>query len=81
MPSTLCSVCSNEPEDIIRLFMKCDVATRTWNAIFIWLDINNLLVSSLFDLASWLDSLTVNRWKKVIIESIVKYYLLGLMEF
>lgn len=41
-PSIMSLGCSIRVKDLIRLLVKCQVATRTWNSISMWMDMQVL---------------------------------------
>lgn len=54
VPSILCPSFQLEVEQLNRLFIRCEMAARTWNAILSWLDIDD----SYFDIVHEIFSYT-----------------------
>ena len=69
--NVLCPICNVEEENLMHLFGRCEVAARTWEALFKWLDIQ---VSNFRDPSEFLkneSNLKLNEKKKIVIEAIV----------
>lgn len=79
--NTLCLICNLEVEQLDYLFIKCDVAARTWNAIFKWLGIQLIsfdCINGLFDL---IDATGGSSNKRRVIDDMVSTSLWYLLRF
>jgi len=53
------------------VFLNCDVAAQLWNTIAKWLDLPFPLFIDLVELKTWVDLVSLSKWKKKVVEVIV----------
>ncbi|GJX61980.1 RNA-directed DNA polymerase, eukaryota, reverse transcriptase zinc-binding domain protein [Tanacetum coccineum] len=56
IPNVLCPICGIDQEDITHLFLKCEVTSEIWRAIFTWLGSVPPDIGSIKDLFLWIDN-------------------------
>lgn len=56
IPSILCPICQLEAEQIGHLFLRCEVAARTWNAIFSWINVVPSNFDTIFEMFIFIDN-------------------------
>ncbi|GJT09443.1 RNA-directed DNA polymerase, eukaryota [Tanacetum coccineum] len=56
IPNVLCPICGIDQEDITHLFLKCEVTSEIWRAIFTWLGFVPPDIGSIKDLFLWIDN-------------------------
>ena len=71
LTSNLCPLCGLEEEKIDHLFIRCDVAARTWEALFKWLDIQVANFRDPSELIFMIDTVKISTPKKQNILAVV----------
>ncbi|KAL4567247.1 hypothetical protein LXL04_022824 [Taraxacum kok-saghyz] len=69
--NVLCPLCGVEEENLMHLFRRCEVAARTWEALFKWSDIQVSNFRDPNELLKNVGELKLNGNKKRVIEAIV----------
>lgn len=64
----MCLLCELEVEQLDHIFLKCEVAARTWNAMFKWSYISQPHFPSVIDLFVWIDQVSIFAKKKVLVD-------------
>ncbi|PWA83353.1 reverse transcriptase domain, Reverse transcriptase zinc-binding domain protein [Artemisia annua] len=81
MNSLNCPVCNNGTETLYHSFWTCSLAASVWACVFNWLDLQPPSLSSLNDLYSWIDSISMSTIKRSIIDVISGVVLWSLWSF
>lgn len=69
--NSLCPFCVGEPKNVEDLFLRCEIAARTWDGICRWVDLERPLVLSIIELFNWLELMPCNSNRKDIMKSIL----------
>lgn len=68
--SIMCPLCVLEVEQLYYIFLKCEIAAKTWNAMFKWLDISPFLVVTIIDFLKDIDQLPISTKKKSVVDAV-----------
>jgi len=70
IPSSFCPCCELEVEHLDHLFVHCEIAARTWDAIFRWLEMDRVEFQSIKALFDWIDIAHVSAKQKEKVDAI-----------